>query len=154
MADTKPLIMKKAVVTLMMFLAVGYSISYASEVSGVDPRIETAFKKDFSFAENVKWEQNGELARVSFSFNDQGFYAWYNKEAELVTTARNILYMQLPLSIIKSLEDKYPNSSLSGIVEYTKDGETFYHLQTEKKGRKLLLKATPSGNLTVIKKIK
>lgn len=146
--------MKKALVTLAMFLAVGLSISSANKTPGIDPRIESAFKKDFSFAENVKWEQSGDLAKVSFSFNDQGFFAWYNMEAELVTTARNILYMQLPLSIIKSLEDKYAGSSLSGIVEYTKDGETFYHIQAERKGKKLLLKATPTGNITVIKKIK
>ena len=56
------------------------------------------FKKEFSFAKDVKWEVKGELIQVNFSLNDHGFIAWYNSDAELISTARNLLYMQLPLS--------------------------------------------------------
>lgn len=153
-ADIKPLIMKKAFVTLFTFLTFGIAASVASEGADVDPKILSAFEKEFSFAQNVKWEVKGPFAQVSFSLNDHGVVAWYNAEAELVSTARNILYMQLPLSVIRSLEQKYADASLFGIVEINRDGETFYHIRADKKNKKLLLKATPFGNVEVIKRIK
>jgi len=153
-AGIKPLIMKKALVTLFVFFTLGLAASIASEVADVDPRILSAFKKEFSFAQNVKWDIKGPFTQVNFSLNDQGIVAWYNAEAELVSTARNILYMQLPLSVIRSLEQNYADASLFGIVEIIRNGETFYHIRADKKNKKLLLKATPFGNIEVIKRIK
>lgn len=145
--------MKKTFVALLAFLAVGISASFAGELP-VDPKILSAFEKEFSFAKNVKWEVKGPFTQVNFSLNEQGIVAWYNEEAELVSTARNLLYNQLPLSVIKSLENDYADASLFGIVEINRDGETFYHIRADKKNKKLLLKATPVGNISVIKKIK
>jgi hypothetical protein len=146
--------MKKIFVTLFAFLTIGVVVSVATEKPDVDPKILSAFQKEFSFAKNVKWEVKGEFAQVNFSLNDYGFVAWYNSEAELVSTARNMLYMQLPLSVIRSLEKNYTDANLSGIVEITRDNETFYQIQVEKKHKKLLLKASPDGNIIVIKRIK
>ena len=146
--------MKKILVALFAFLTIGTVASFANEEPGVDPRILSAFQKEFSFAKDVKWEMKGDLAQVNFSLNDHGFVAWYNSNAELVTTARNILYMQLPLSVIRSLEKNYSNANFSGIIEVTRNNETFYQLQAEKKNKKLLLKAGPEGNIIVIKRIK
>ena len=145
--------MKKTFVTLFAFLAIGITASIASEPN-IDPKILSAFEKEFSFAKNVKWQEKGPFIQVNFSLNDQGVVAWYNTEAELVSTARNILYNQLPLSVIKSLENDYKNASLYSMLEINRDGETFYHIHAETKSKKLLLKATPFGNVTVVKKIK
>lgn len=146
--------MKKIIVTFLVLFAIGTTFTFAKPGPGIDPRIVNAFQKEFSFAENVKWEKSGDLTKVSFSINDQGFYAWYNAEAELVTTARNILYMQLPLSVIKTLNRDYSQAELSGIVEYTKNGETFYHINAVKNKKKYLLKATMDGNISSVKKLK
>ena len=143
--------MKKTFVALFTFLAVGITASIAGEPS-VDPKILSAFEKEFSFAQNVKWEEKGPFTQVTFSLNDHGIVAWYNAEAELVSTARNILYMHLPLSVIKTLEQKYADASFFGIVEINRDGETFYHIRADRKNKKLLLKATPFGNIEVVKK--
>jgi hypothetical protein len=145
--------MKKTFVALVAFLAVGITVSIGGEPS-VDPKILSAFEKEFSFAKNVKWETKGPFTQVNFSLNEQGIVAWYNEEAELVSTARNLLYNQLPLSVIKALENGYADASLFGFVEINRDGETFYHIRADKKNKKLLLKATPVGNITVVKKIK
>ena len=94
------------------------------------------------------------LAQVRFSLNDNGFVAWYNANAELLSTARTILYMQLPLTVIRSLEKNYGDAKLSGIIEATRDNETFYQLQAEMKNKKVLLKASPDGSVIVTKRIK
>jgi len=146
--------MKKAFVTLVAFLAIGVTISMAMERTGVDPKILSAFQKEFSFAKNAKWEVKGNLTQVNFLVNDQGVVAWYNSDAELVTMARNILYLQLPISVIKSLEKEYANATFCGITEVTRNNETYYQIRADKKERSVLLKASPSGNITVMKKIK
>ena len=145
--------MKKLFVALFAFLTIG-AASFAIEKNDIDPGILSAFQKEFSFAKDVKWEMKGGFAQVNFSLNDHGFVAWYNANAELVSTARNLLYMQLPLSVIRSLEKNYSDAGFSGIIEVTRNNETFYQLQAEKKNKKFLLKASPGGNIMVVKRIK
>ena len=146
--------MKKILVTLVAFLTIGIAVTIANEEPTIDPKILSAFQKEFSFAKNVKWEVRGELSQVNFSLNDHGFVAWYNADAKLLSTARNILYMQLPLSVIRSLEKNYNDASFSEIVEITRDGETFYQLRAERKDKKYLLKASQDGTLIVVRRIK
>lgn len=146
--------MKKIFVALFAFLTIGATSSFANEDPNIDPGILSAFQKEFSFAKDVRWQMKGEFAQVNFSLNDHGFVAWYNSNAELVSTARNILYMQLPLSVIRSLEKNYSDASFSGIVEVTRDSETYYQVHAEKKNKKVLLKASQDGNIMVIKRIK
>lgn len=146
--------MKKIFVALFAFLTIGAASTLANEDPKIDPGILSAFQKEFSFAKDVKWEMKGEVAQVHFSLNDHRFVAWYNSNAELVSTARNILYMQLPLSVIRSLEKNYSDASFSSIVEVTRHNETFYRIQAERKNKKILLKASQGGNIIVIKRIK
>ena len=146
--------MKKAFVTLLAVLAIGITVSMAAERADIDPKILSAFQKEFSFAKNVKWEVKGDLTLANFLVNDQGVVALYNSDAELVTTARNILYNQLPISVIRSLEKEYAGAAFCGITEITRDNETYYQIRADKKNKTFLLKAIPSGNITVMKKIK
>jgi len=145
--------MKKLFLALSMILAIGLSAKPLDEKK-VDPRILSAFQKEFWFAKEANWDITDDLSRVRFSLNDQGFIAWYNTDAELICTARNLLYMQLPLSVIKSLEEDYRNAELSEITEVTKDNATTYYLKAEDKNRKYLLQASPSGSITRLKKTK
>jgi hypothetical protein len=145
--------MKKLFLALSMILTLGLSAKPLNEKK-VDPRILSAFQKEFWFAKDANWDITDDLSRVRFSLNDQGFIAWYNTDAELICTARNILYMQLPLSVIKSLEENYRNAELSEITEVTKDNTTTYYLKAEDKNRKYLLQASPSGSITRLKKTK
>ena len=146
--------MKKIFVTLFALLTIGITVMLADARANVDPKILSAFQKEFSFAKNARWEQEGALTRVIFLLNDQGITAWYNSDAELVTTARNILYIQMPISIMRSLDKEYAGADILGITEITRNDETYYQIRADRKGKKLLLKANPSGNITVLKRIK
>lgn len=150
----KPLIMKKTFVTLFALLTIGITASIADPGTNVDPRILSAFQKEFSFAKNVRWQEEGTLARVNFFLNDQMVSAWYNSDAQLVTTARNILYHQVPISVMRSLDKAYEGTDILAITEISRNDETYYQIRVDKKGKKYLLKASPSGNIIVLKKIK
>ena len=146
--------MKKTFVTLLTLLTIGITVMIADPVTPVDPKILSAFQKEFSFAKSVSWQEDGSLTRVNFVMNDQGITAWYNANAELVTTARNILYNQLPISVMRSLDKQYEGAGIFGITEINRNDETYYQLKVEKRGKKYLLKASPSGNIVVLKRIK
>ena len=146
--------MKKAFVTLFALFTIGVTVSLAAPETEIDPKILSAFQKEFSFAKNAKWEMEGNLTRVSFSLNDQGITAWYNPDAELITTARNILYSQLPISVMRSLDKEHGNAAILVITEINRNNETYYQVQIEKRAKKFLLKAYPSGNIIVLKRIK
>ena len=146
--------MKKTFVTLLTLLTIGITVTIADPVTPVDPKILSAFQKEFSFAKSVSWQEDGSLTRVNFVMNDQGITAWYNANAELVTTARNILYNQLPISVMRSLDKQYEGAGIFGITEINRNDETYYKLKVEKRGKKYLLKASPSGNIVVLKRIK
>jgi hypothetical protein len=146
--------MKKTFVTLFAFLTIGITVALAHPITNVDPKILSAFQKEFSFAKNVKWEEEGNLTRVTFLLNEQGIVAWYNSDAELVTTARNILYNQLPISVMRSLDKEYSGADILGITEISRNDETSYQIRADRRDKKYLLKASPSGNIIVLKKIR
>jgi hypothetical protein len=146
--------MKKTILSLLALLVTGITAVMASERADVDPKILSAFQKEFSFAKNAKWEVKGNLTQVNFLINDQAVMAWYNSDAELVTTARNILYNQLPISVIRTLEKEYAGADFFGITEVERNNETYYQIMADKKNKKYFLKASPSGNIIVLKKIK
>jgi len=146
--------MKKTILSLLALLVTGITAVMASERADVDPKILSAFQKEFSFAKNAKWEVKGNLTQVNFLINDLAVMAWYNSDAELVTTARNILYNQLPISVIRTLEKEYAGADFFGITEVERNNETYYQIMADKKNKKYFLKASPSGNIIVLKKIK
>lgn len=145
--------MKRIIMTLSVLVTIGLTAVTANESTNIDPRILSAFQKEFSFAKNVKWDTSGEFVTVRFSLNNQGLLAWYNRDGELMSVARNILYMQLPLSVIQTLEEKYKDAAIYGIVEVTKNNNTEYFMNADTKERKLLLRATTFGDVTVEKKL-
>ena len=145
--------MKKILVTIAI-ITLGITTISATANPGIDPKIISAFKKEFSFAKNAKWQTKEDLIQVSFLLNDQSVTAWYNADAELVTTARSILYAQLPISVIKILDRSYPNADFYGIIEVIHNNEVHYQLTTGMTKKAFVIKVTPTGVVYYKKKIK
>jgi len=145
--------MKKILVTIAV-VVLGISSTFAKETSTIDPRIISAFEKEFSFAQNVKWQTKDDLIQVSFLVNDQAITAWYNSDAELVITAKNILYRQLPISVIRALVKEYPGASFFGVIEVIRNNEVHYQVTVETKKKTLVIKVTPPGSIYYKQKIK
>lgn len=142
--------MKTLLVTLAMVFVTGAAIAREADPK-VDPRILSTFKKEFSNANNVRWEVRTDYVKAHFLLNEQGLVAYFDNTGELMSVARNLLYNQLPLSVIKGLQERYGNAVFSSIVEVTREGETSYLLETEKKGKKIMLQAASNGYVSVVK---
>ena len=94
--------MKNLIVTLAVVLATGVTPLLAN-ATDTDPRAEKIFAQQFAGAENVKWTSldDGYL-RVTFVLNGIGAESFFDKDAELLGTVRNLFYSQLPLVVIQS----------------------------------------------------
>jgi hypothetical protein len=55
---------------------------------------------------------------------------------------------------MRALDKDYAGADILGITEISLNDETYYQIRADRKGKKLLLKANPSGNITVLKKIR
>src|SRR5687768_9875581 len=95
--------MKKIILAMSLMLAIGLPAALAIDEKEVDPRVLATFKHEFSSARDVQWNVNADHTTAKFSLYDQGFTAYFTNGGELIGTARNILYMHLPLSVIKEI---------------------------------------------------
>jgi len=69
--------MKKLFFASFMLLTLGLAASPVKDDLNVDPRVLSAFQKEFSFVKDAIWSSNGDVSQVSFSFIEQGFLSWY-----------------------------------------------------------------------------
>ena len=146
--------MKKIILAMSLMLAISLPSALAIDEKEVDPRVLATFKMEFSSARDVQWNVNADHTTAKFSLYDQGFTAYFTNEGELIGTARNILYVQLPLSVIKEIENSFAKAEITSVTEFTLNGETSYYLHATQKGKKLLLQAFSSGQVSIVKKIK
>jgi hypothetical protein len=72
----------------------------------------------------------------------------------LLYTARNVLFNQLPLVVITEINKRFGTSPVYNIIEYTTGSETFYTMRTETAKKKLKLRVSPDGCISVEKKEK
>jgi hypothetical protein len=80
--------------------------------------------------------------------------AFFEQDGNLLAIGRFIAPAALPLSIVKSINSKYPELEMKDAIEYTKSGETSYVITLENEKVRTVIQAYNSGNLYVFKKEK
>ncbi|MDI3318600.1 hypothetical protein [Pinibacter soli] len=143
--------MKKLLILAALFISFS-SFSYAINVN---QKILNSFKKDFSTAINVQWKALEETVyQAEFSYNGELFNAYYNEDGELIGSARFINKGNMPLLISKSLQEKYGNFLIRTAIEYNNGNETSYFITMVSQCKSVIVQASPSGSLSVVKKFK
>ena len=132
--------MKKIFFILGFFMIVGVCAAYPSE--RVSPKVLASFKTEFSTAENVEWETGTNYFRAAFSMNGQRVFAFYSVEGELVSIARNISSMQLPINLFSSLKNDYSKYWISDLFELSNSDGVHYYVTLETAGAKVMMKST------------
>jgi hypothetical protein len=146
--------MKKFFLSFSALLIVGASV-FAVNPPETNPRVMEAFKKEFSSAEQVKWSIEGNYNQASFVLGGSRAIAFFDQEGQLLGSVRDILYNQLPLAIIKTLDREYNNYAVFEIRELTnQETGTRYKIVVEGKNKKYRLTLTPDGSTEEITRIK
>ena len=146
--------MKKFFIAVAILFTVGCSVSYATGKDKINPKVTAAFQREFAGVGDVNWTVSENIIKANFLYNNVRTEAYYNEDAELVGTARNVLFNQLPLAVIKGVNERFGSVPVYEIVEYTCNGETIYSMTAELASKKLKIKASVSGNIWVERKIK
>ena len=145
--------MKRSIIVFAAILTVITTTAFVGAKPGGNPA-EATFQKEFSGATNVEWTQAKDIISVSFVLSDSRILAYFTTDGELIGTARNVLFNQLPLAVIKEINNRYGNAPISDIIEYTSGMDTFYGMYVDTPTKHLKIKVTAEGDVTVQQKTK
>jgi hypothetical protein len=145
--------MKRSIIVFSAILIVITATAFVGSKPGGNPA-EATFQKEFSGATNVKWTESKDVISASFNLSDSRIIAYFTTEGELLGTERNVLFTQLPLAVIREINNRFGNAPISDIIEFTSGISTFYGMYVDTPTKHLKLKISSEGDVTVEKKTK
>jgi len=146
--------MKNFIVSIATVLATGLTPVFANGTND-DPRAAKIFAKEFAGAQNIKWTrlEDGYM-RVTFLLNGVAAETYFDADAELLGTIRNLFYNQLPLSVMQTVNNRFADAVIIDVKEITNPEGTTYKVTLEQKGRRYNVKLDSLGQVTGKQKLK
>ena len=140
---------------LFVFGLVGImGVSFAHPSEKVSPKVLASFKSEFSSAKNVEWETGSNYFRAAFSMNDQKVFAYYTVEGELMSIARYISTLQLPINLFSNLKNDYGKYWISDLFEVSNSDGLHYYVTLETADTKLMMRSSNGSSWTTHSKNK
>ena len=146
--------MKRIFVSLSFILLVGSTAVFAGDKTDVNAKIKESFKKEFAGVESVNWDEVGNYQRAAFLFHDRPVVAFFDEDGELLGSARNVVYDQLPLAIIKSFDKRFAGAKFLEMYEISNGEGTSYGITFERQSKRYHVKVNPNGNFLSGVKVK
>lgn len=146
--------MKKIFLFVSFTIVVGMTNAFAGRDPNVSTQVLQSFKKEFPAAAYLKWDKYQDYFRATFVLNDHRTEAWFSSEGELLGTVRDLLFDQLPLTVMKNVGKKFPAAYFYEVREVSNTNGTTYQMVAGTKKAKYKLSATPDGEVTKAGKIK
>lgn len=146
--------MKKSILMWVMMLTIGLTSTFANNEGSINQRAVSSFRKDFTNAQDVKWENNKDFVKATFRMNDQVMFAYYSQTGDLMAVTRNILSNQLPINLLAYLKKSYGNYWISDLFEVSSATDASYYVTLQSAEHTLVLKSTGISGWEVYKKEK
>ena len=146
--------MKKIFLSLATVIMMGVSAFATGNEGTVSQEARNSFKRDFSMATNVSWEQKNGYTRATFSLNGQVLCAYYSNTGDLTAVVRNIVSDQLPISLLTDLKKDYDGFWITDLFEISSNEETTYYVTLENSDKKIVLKSSGTNYWDVFSKEK
>ena len=145
--------MKRIFVSLSFMLAIGLTTVLAGDKPDVNGRIKESLKKEFAGAESVCWNQVEDYQMARFLFHGYAVIAYFDEDGELLGSARNASYNQLPLTVIKSLDKQFAGAKFLELYEISNIDGTSYGITFEKQNKRYHVKVNIDGNILKMARI-
>ena len=146
--------MKKSILMWVMMLTVGLTTTFANNEETINQRAVSSFKKDFASAQDVKWENNKDFVKATFTINDQVMFAYYSQTGDLMAVTRNILSNQLPISLLANLKKSYGTYWISDLFEVSSATDASYYVTLQNADQTVVLKSNGASAWEVYRKEK
>jgi hypothetical protein len=144
--------MKKIVFMLGLVLTMGICSAYPSE--RVSQRVLASFKAEFTTAQDVEWETGANYFRAAFTMNEQRIFAFYNVDGQLLSIARYISSIQLPVNLYADLKNDYSKYWISDLFEVSNSEGLHYYVTLETADSKLVMHSGNGGSWSTYSKNK
>ena len=144
--------MKKILLVLGLVATMGVCSAYPSE--RVSQKVLASFKTEFTTAKNVEWETGANYFRAAFTMNDQQIFAFYNVEGDLLSVARYISSIQLPVNLFSDLKNNYNKYWISDLFEVSNNEGLHYYVTLETADSKLVMRSSNGGSWSTYSKNK
>ncbi|MCZ2458452.1 MAG: hypothetical protein LC128_02405 [Chitinophagales bacterium] len=139
--------MKKIFLFLSFAMIIGMTTVFAGTDPAVNSRIMNSFKKEFPQVGSIMWSKDQDYFKATFVMNYFRMEAWFNEEGKLLGTVRNLSFRQLPLIVVKGINNKYPSANIIEILEITNEEGTTYRVTANEKNKTIILSSTPEGHV-------
>lgn len=146
--------MKRKLVTLTLAFVMIGATAFATNGPKVSEKILASFNKEFPGAQHVKWNESNDYLSAVFVLSDFRAEAWFDVNGELLGTSRDLLYNQLPLAVMRSIESRFPDASPIEVKEITNSNGTSYRLVLDTKKVKYTVKSNADGEIYITDKTK
>ena len=113
-----------------------------------------SFKTEFTNAKDVEWDTGSNYFRATFTMNDQRVFAFYNVEGELLSVARYISSIQLPINLFSDLKNNYSKYWISDLFEVSNSEGLHYYVTLETADSKLVMHSGNGGSWSTYSKNK
>lgn len=139
---------------LSLSLALTLAVTSIFANNEIGQRVMDSFKKEFSEAQEVKWENSKDLAKATFKMNEQVMVAYFTEAGELVAVTRNLVPGQLPINLQSTIKKSTQESWLTDLFEVSTGDETSYYVTLHNATHITVLKSVGTQGWTVYKKEK
>lgn len=146
--------MKKIFLSAAFILTVAAGTSFATEDPVTGDEAKETFAKEFAGAESAVWKQSGDYFKVNFIFRGYRTEAYFNKEGGLEGSVRSLLYDQLPLTIVTSVNKRFADADVLDVYEINNAEGTVYRITLKRDSKKIRVKLDPAGNMLEKEKLK
>ena len=137
---------------LGLVATMGVCSAYPSE--RVSQKVLASFKTEFTNAKDVEWDTGSNYFRATFTMNDQRVFAFYNVEGELLSVARYISSIQLPINLFSDLKNNYSKYWISDLFEVSNSEGLHYYVTLETADSKLVMHSVNGGSWSTYSKNK
>ena len=144
--------MKKIVFVLGLLVTMGVCSAYPSE--RVSQKVLASFKTEFTSAKDVEWETGNNYFKATFTMNEQRIFAYYNVDGQLLSIARHISSIQLPVNLYTALKNDHSKYWISDLFEVSNSEGLHYYVTLETADSKLVMRSSNGGSWSTYSKNK
>ena len=144
--------MKKIVFVLGLLVTMGVCSAYPSE--RVSQKVLASFKTEFTNAKDVEWETGNNYFKAAFTMNEQRIFAYYNADGRLLSIARHISSIQLPVNLYTALKNDHSKYWISDLFEVSNNEGLHYYVTLETADSKLVMHSGNGGSWSTYSKNK
>ena len=144
--------MKKIVLVLGLVATMGVCSAYPSEK--VSQKVLASFKTEFTSAKDVEWETGNNYFKATFTMNEQRIFAYYNVDGQLLSIARHISSIQLPVNLYTALKNDHSKYWISDLFEVSNSEGLHYYVTLETADSKLVMHSGNGGSWSTYSKNK